>query len=407
MVFHRLGSSALGPQTITLSSLLFKSLATKRSSNGLINSGLIDLRFKRFHSSLKNENNEEEKNLPQSMKEKLKNSLAHQRDLKISNDIKNYEISKHIPGEIPEANDLRSRIPKFPLSKENIPTLLPRPDVPKPGSNLYSMVQSLKNKAKENDADHPELIYEVESHRLYFLFCGAFALVCIIYGLLFLETATRSAYEIYKLNKEDLPVAHNIAMMIGREIVTLAIFAIPFGLAIFCLTVPTRLIRRMWYVSKNNEALIKFTTHPFLPGSATPTHVVPLRCLNRSSKSKIFTNDGFYLTLDKGTFLFLLKEDGVRIPWLVDRKGFFWGDGRLFDYLFGKESIEDADLGISYDDKIGAVNETIKLNKEKLKAKNGFGWQFKEQGKLINEDINKLSKLIKNRNNQKKSLPKD
>ena len=66
-----------------------------------------------------------------------------------------------------QTNDLKDRIPKFPLGKENVPTLLPRPGVPQVGKNFTfrQVIGILKNKTQ------PELIYESEPHRLYFLMC--------------------------------------------------------------------------------------------------------------------------------------------------------------------------------------------------------------------------------------------
>lgn len=321
---------------------------------------------------------------------KPESKLPIKKQQKVVDNIITNQLKQHIPGETGQTNELIDRIPKFPLAKDAVPTLLPRPGVPKVGSNLSIMAKTLKAKQE------PELIYESESHRLYFMFCGAFALVILIYGVLFLDWAMSEAWRIYKTNEQDLPPAHNLTMFILRAGVTLAIFAIPAALAGFLLMVPTRLIRQMWYIGKGKE-LIRFTTHPLIPGRPTPVHTVPLENLNRSYKAKIFTNNGFYLTLDKGSFLFMLKETGTRFPWIVDRKGFFWGDGRLFDHLFGKESIEEADLGISYDDKFGAINEKLKQDIGKLKAEDGFGWQFKEQAKMLKQDVKHLAKKFEPR----------
>lgn len=317
-------------------------------------------------------------------------------DQEISKTITQSQIDQHVPGKTPQTNTIADRIPKFPLKREAIPSLIPRPDVPKPGSNLTKMVQILHHK------EAPELIYEAESHRLYFLFCGAFAFVALTYGLIFLEWAFDSAYTLYKQNEDNLPNWQNTLLFIGRNIATLTVFAIPAAFAVFFLTIPTRLIRRIWYIparanetSSNKEELVRFTTHPFFPGRPTPVRTVPLASLNRSYRTKIFTNEGFYLTNDKGSFLFLLQEGTKRIPWIVDRLGFFWGDGRVFDHLFGKESIEEADKGISYDDKVGAINEKIRLEKRRLRKEKGLGWQLKEKGKYVNSDIRKLVSAVK------------
>lgn len=358
----------------------------------------LNLQLARFNSSLtnKNSNNDELKH-----RQAQNNQLTpeQKRDASVSRQILESQVRQHIPGETPQTNTISDRIPRFPFTKDTVPTLIPRPNVPKAGSNLFKMAQTLKTK------EAPELIYESESHRLYFVFCGAFALVCTIYGLLFLEWAASSAYDIYVKNEDDLPFAHNFTMWWARNAVTLLIFAFPAGLAALFMTIPTRLIRRIWYIPsfanelKNNpEPLVRFTSHPFLPGRPTPVHTMPLSMLNRSYKSKIFTNNGFYLTLDKGSFLFMLKEGSKKIPWIVDRKGFFWGDGRLFDHLFGKESIEEADLGISYDDKFGAINQKLKQDIGKLKEEKGPAWQFKEQGRLMKEDIKSLANKIKTAN---------
>ena len=63
--------------------------------------------------------------LQQTKQEQLTSRWDPQKSLPSEGEWKHLKL--HIPGENVQTNDLKDRIPKFPLGKENVPTLLPRP----------------------------------------------------------------------------------------------------------------------------------------------------------------------------------------------------------------------------------------------------------------------------------------
>ncbi|KAI0463412.1 hypothetical protein LJB42_003439 [Komagataella kurtzmanii] len=297
-----------------------------------------------------------------------------------------------IPGESVQSNKLIDRIPKFPLSKEAVPTLLPRPGVPMVGPNMpfRKMVEILESKSE------PELIYEAEPHRLYFVFCACFALVFAVYGINVLTIGMELAWSTFDKNELALPMAPKVVNFIVQSLLTIGLACFPLGFALLFVYTPTRLVRRLWYIpgSKGEKPLVQILTHPLVPSRPSPIISIPVENLNRAQTSKVWTGRGFYGTVDS-TIFFFLRETGRRFPWIVDRKGFFWGDGRIHDYLFGKETIEEAEKGLSYDQKIGIMNQRKKAGEEKLKKELGVGWRYKAQAKLLKEDISKLKKIVK------------
>ncbi|EGW35089.1 uncharacterized protein SPAPADRAFT_58234, partial [Spathaspora passalidarum NRRL Y-27907] len=210
-------------------------------------------------------------------------------------------LKQHIPGETVQTNTLKDRVPKFPLGKENVPTLLPRPGVPQVGSKytFTQVINILENKTK------PELIYESEPHRLYFLTCLACAVVFAVYACVLLEWAFYMARTEYQENEELIV---NEQLRKRQWVFSLMTYMIPstimFGFAYFIGLFPTRLVRRMWYLPGANPH-IQFTSYPLLPGKPTPVYTVPLANLSRKHTAKIWTGKGFYGTADKGFFFFV------------------------------------------------------------------------------------------------------
>ncbi|ODV78539.1 uncharacterized protein CANTADRAFT_6905 [Suhomyces tanzawaensis NRRL Y-17324] len=303
-------------------------------------------------------------------------------------------LKQHIPGENVQSNEIRDRIPRFPLVKESIPTLLPKPGVPQvgPKHTFRQVVQILKSKTQ------PELIYESEPHRLYFLACFCFATILTIYGLVLAEFAWFQANRDYEENEKE----HNEALRKREWVFSLAknsVFSIiALGAAFFAGKFPTRLIRRMWYMPGPVEH-IKFTTYPMIPGRPTPVITIPLEHLTRRHKARVWTGKGFYGTADNSMFFFVLNEaigGGKRTRnWIVDRKGFFWSDGRVFDFLFGKETLAEAEAGIPYDEQIGIMNREVKKKKKQLRAEHGMFYQWKWGAKELQKDIGVAGSYVK------------
>lgn len=332
----------------------------------------------------------------------LPSNTNGEKNLPTSGDWKH--LKQHIPGESVQKDDLRSRIPTFPLTKETVPTLLPRPGVPQvgPKHTFRQVIQILKNKKQ------PELIYESEPHRLYFFACFCCGVVFAVYGVMLLEFAWFQANREYEQNERELDGPLRTREWLIHWIGYSLLGGVVLAGAVTIGKLPTRLIRRMWYLPGPVEH-IRFTSYPLFPGLATPVHTVPLKNLTRRRTAKVWTGKGFYGTADKAMFSFVLKETGERKKtWIVDRKGFFWSDGRVFDFLFGKESLADAEAGIPYDEKVGMLNKELKKKRQQLKLEHGFFYNWKLQAREMKKDAKHASSyvlsLVSSSKNNKKRI---
>lgn len=321
---------------------------------------------------------------------RMKSNLPSQKEEKPLETSDWKQINQFIPGEKKQTDTLKDRIPQLPLGKENVPTLLPRPGVPRVSKNLNfrQVINILKNKTE------PELIYESEPHRLYFLMCLCFGLTLLTYS------AVLGEWAVFQANKDfDENVEEKNEVLKKREWVISVIKNSVFSVitltgAYFVITFPTRLIRRMWYLPGPIEH-VRFTTYPLVPGRPTPVVTLPLKNIERKHKARVWTGKGFYGTSDNSLFFFVLKEvnDKGKLMknWVIDRKGFFWSDGRIFDYLFGKESIAEAEAGIPYDEQIGIVSREVRKKKQQLRKEHGMFYNFKLQGEEVKRDFKKLT----------------
>ncbi|CAH6723326.1 hypothetical protein CLIB1444_14S01574 [[Candida] jaroonii] len=299
-------------------------------------------------------------------------------------------IEGYIPGEKTQTNELKDRVPKFPLGKENVPTLLPRPGVPRVGKDhtFRQVITILRNKRQE------ELIYESEPHRLYFLACFCFGLTLLVYAIVLGEWAVFQANKDYEENKEEKNEVLKKREWFLNVLKNSIFCGIMLGASYAFFTFPQRLVRRMYYLPGPVEH-VKFTSYPLLPGRPTPVITIPLKHLERKHQARVWTGKGFYGTSDSSLFFFTLKEineSGKTVKnWVVDRRGFFWSDGRVFDFLFGKETLAESEAGIPYDEQVGILNKELKKKKEKLRKEHGRFWNFKLMAKEVSNDIKKLT----------------
>lgn len=278
-----------------------------------------------------------------------------------------------------------------------MPTLLPRPGVPEP--NRYPLAKLMHNLQSKTE---PELIYEAEPHKLWFVFAYCFALVFMMYGINAFTIGQQIAWGIYNDNEMNLTNLQNNIQLIMHMGIVCMLSALPFMAGVAFTFTPTRLIRRIWYLPASNsqnqvradgKTFVRFTTHPFLPNRPTPVHTMEIGDLQKSITTKIYSGKGFYGTNDSSFFFFLRPKDS-KIPFIVDRKGFFWGDGRVMDTIFSNDSIDK----VEQSKKIEQVfAEMIKENKQKeseLKAQYGLGWRQKAQFQLMKEDLQDLKSSI-------------
>lgn len=305
-----------------------------------------------------------------------------------------------------QANDWKSRIPKFPFHKDIAPTIVPK-NTPRVGPTLnFGQLMDILKRSKG-----PELLYMAESHRLYFLACMALTFVCCYNLFDLLDRSIRGLVDLYRDNEED-PAVHN-ALKTGGRVGIVALLSLVYILAGLTFAVfPTRLIRRIEYLPGAVEHL-RLVTHPWVPGKASPVITVPLENLSIGKRAKVWTGEGFYGASNRSSFFFLVFEKGRALPWIVDRSGWFWGDARVYDVLLGKEPVAEAEKGLSYDDMLKLQARQVNEKKAELRRELGPAWRMKIIGKIMQEDAAKVTGAgqgpdqIGSNKSQAKSLPQD
>lgn len=283
------------------------------------------------------------------------------------------------------SNSWSSRIPKFPFGRDIAPAIIPKANTPRVTKNFSfaQLMETLKN------SRGPELLYMAESHRLYFITSLALTFVAC-YNLFDLaDRSIKGLIQQYEENEEDLPERENVIRVAKRGSLALLFCSIYALTGFLFAAMPTRLVRRIEYLPGPKEH-IRLVTHPWIPGRLSPTYTIPIENLRIGKRAKVWTGAGFYGTANRSSYFFFLFEKGHYIPWIVDRNGFFWGDGRVYDVLFGKEPVELAERGLSYDDVIRIQNNETSKKKAELRRQLGPAWQVKMAGKIMKEDAQKI-----------------
>jgi hypothetical protein len=196
--------------------------------------------------------------------------------------------------------------------------------------------------------------------------------------------------ELHEQNEENLPPVHN-AVSTSKRITGVAVMALIYAIAGLTFAIfPTRLIRRIEYLPGPIEH-IRLVTHPWLPGRSSPVIIVSLDRLSIGKKAKVWTGDGLYGAAHRSSFFFFVFEKGKYLPWVVDRNGWFWGDARVYDVLFGKETVEFAEKGLSYDDVLRLKTHEANKKKAELRRELGPAWRMKVIGEMMKNDVSKLT----------------
>lgn len=285
-----------------------------------------------------------------------------------------------------QSNDIKSRLPKFSLHKDVAPTLLPKPDTPRvgPGMTFPQLMDRFRH------FQGPELLYMAESHRLYFMACFALAFITAYNMFDLVDQVVPVMIKSYDDNDLEGTPIENLGQLVKRFglVGVLACCYLVAGLTFA--TIPSRLVRRMEYIPGSPD-VIRMVTHPWIPGRPSPVVSVPVANLSIGKRTKVWTGEGFYGTLSKSSFFFFVWEKGRRLPWIVDRSGWFWGDGRVYDVVLGKEPVLLAEKGISYDDALRHQMAVAEKKKAELRRELGPAWRYKAMGQLMKEDIDKFS----------------
>lgn len=189
----------------------------------------------------------------------------------------------------------------------------------------------------------PEQIYTYQVPRLVKFGSWTLSGVFLIYGLSFADWSVSSSFELYQ-EESSQPVEawwkHPRLLLAARTVGSVLLSTIPLTLAAFALYVPSRIITGVSYVP---HGACELTRRALLSGKPI-SRITEIGHIVRNQKTKVFTGVGPQGTEDRSSFAFLLT-DSRRPVWdryyIVNRSGNLWAqDGRIFDALFGGDSIK-------------------------------------------------------------------
>ncbi|GAV54240.1 hypothetical protein ZYGR_0AK07420 [Zygosaccharomyces rouxii] len=191
----------------------------------------------------------------------------------------------------------------------------------------------------------PESIYHYKSGRLLRAGGLGLSLVFLSYGITFIDWYYHSSWEVWSgANDDDKKSWKFCAKTFGPWGLTI----IPFTVAGASLYFPSRVVTKVTYIPRANATpLCQLERKSALFGRRLQL-TRPLDQLARSERTKVYTGVGEQGVEDKGSFVFLLYDGSPKCRgfwdkyYILHRSGKFWGhDGRVFDALFGGDSIKD------------------------------------------------------------------
>lgn len=194
----------------------------------------------------------------------------------------------------------------------------------------------------------PEIIYRYQKPPSIKFGSLALALVFITYGATFGNWAYESSLTVYSEADDETKKDWKF---LGKTFCPMALTIIPFSLAIGAAYAPSRIVTQVKYVPKlHGKPECQLTRQSFISGKSV--HLTrPINELIRNDKTRVFTGEGEQGVEDKGSFIFILTDRNTDVKnwfdkfYLLPRSGRFWAsDGRIFDALFGGDSIRDLEL---------------------------------------------------------------
>ncbi|SCV04094.1 LAME_0H15720g1_1 [Lachancea meyersii CBS 8951] len=189
----------------------------------------------------------------------------------------------------------------------------------------------------------PEQIYLYKPSRLMKVGSWTLAGVFAVYGVSFADWSLTSSWELYREERLTSPEKwwkHSSLLLSVRIAGSILLSIIPLTLSALAIYVPSRIATSVTYLPKG---VCQITRRALISGKPTSTSA-PVSSIVRNKKTRVFTGVGPQGTEDKASFAFLLTNTD-RPTWdrfyVVNRSGKFWGeDGRIFDVLFGGESVK-------------------------------------------------------------------
>lgn len=192
----------------------------------------------------------------------------------------------------------------------------------------------------------PEQIYLYKPTALLKFGSWSLSVVFLIYGLTFADWSISSSRELYaredsEKKDEETGFWNNPTFLFASRISgSVVLSLIPLTLSAAALYLPSRVVASIKYIPHGSCQL---TRRAIISGK-------PISCkalisdVVRNQKTRVYTGKGFQGVQDNASFVFFLTNK-TRPLWdrfyIVNRSGSFWGqDGRIFDALFGKDSIK-------------------------------------------------------------------
>lgn len=245
----------------------------------------------------------------------------------------------------------------------------------------------------------PEAIFQYRKPMSTKLGSLALSLVFSIYGATFADWSYESALTVYE--EADDKTKKDWKFLI-KTFGPMGLTVIPFSLALCAFFAPSRIVTKVKYIPKMyGEPECQLTRESLILGK--PVHLTrPISELHRNEKTRVFTGDGEQGVDDKGSFFFILTDQNINVKswveryYLVPRSGKFWAsDGRIFDALFGGDSIRDLELKArqSKDKKElknikqdrSALNEMIRTNYSRAKFHSGLKKEVEVSKNIVNQ----------------------
>lgn len=194
----------------------------------------------------------------------------------------------------------------------------------------------------------PEPIYSYKVSPVVKAGSWALSLVFFTYGATYANWSYESSQTVYK--EADEATRKDWKFLV-KSFAPMGLTVIPLSLAVAAVYVPSRIVTRATYIPrKNGIPECELVRRSAILGRDVSV-VRTLTQLTRSGKTRVFTGVGDQGVEDKGSFVFFLSDrSGLARRWfnkvyIFPRSGRFWAsDGRVFDALFGGDSIRDLEL---------------------------------------------------------------
>lgn len=191
----------------------------------------------------------------------------------------------------------------------------------------------------------PEPIFQYTPGRLLRVSTVGFSLVFFAYGATFVDWSYHSSLEVWRSTDDETRASWEFR---AKTFSPWALSLIPFSVAATALYIPSRVVTKVTYIPRPRmPPLCQLERRSAILGRRIEV-TRPLDQMARNEKARVYTGVGPQGVDDKASWVFLLYDRSPLCKsffskyYILHRAGKFWGgDGRVFDALFGGDSIKD------------------------------------------------------------------